>query len=115
MNPATDAPYTRPEDREHRGRGRTDRRRLGMRHRRKAPDDDRDREAELRPEPIHHAARNQESDGIRELEGKDDVGVVDLGPAELVLERRLQDPDDLAIDVVDGRSKEQQAADDPRK
>ena len=50
---------------------------------------------------------------VGELEREHDVAVVDLRPAELRLQRRLQDADDLAIDVVDGRGEEQQRADDP--
>src|SRR5690606_31986912 len=37
----------------------------------------------------------------------------DLAPAELVLQCRLQDADDLAVDVVDCGCEEQQRADDP--
>ena len=55
----------------------------------------------------------QQPDGVGELEGKDDVGVVDLAPAELRLEGRLEDAEHLPIDVVDRRREEQQAADDP--
>ena len=84
-----------------------------MRHRRQAPDDDRDGEPEPRAEPIHHPAGDQEPDRVGELEREDDVGVVDLAPAELRLQRRLEDADDLPVDVVDRRGKEQQRADDP--
>ena len=70
-------------------------------------------EARLRAEPIHHPAGEQEPDRVGELEREDDVGVVDLAPAELLLQRRLQDADDLPVDVVDRRRKEQQRADDP--
>ena len=58
-------------------------------------------------------AGEQQADRVGELEREDDVGVVDLGPAELLLQRRLEDADDLAIDVVDRRGEEQQRADDP--
>ena len=86
---------------------------FGVRHRRNAPDNERDDEALLRPQPIDHPAGKEKGDGVRELEREDDVGVIDLGPAELLLKGRLQDADDLAIDVVDRRGKEQQRADDP--
>ena len=59
------------------------------------------------------AAGEQQPDRVGELEREDDVGVVDLGPAELLLQRRLEDADDLPIDVVDRRREEQQRADDP--
>ena len=52
---------------------------------------------------------DQEPDRVGELKREDDVGVVDLAPAELRLQRRLQDADHLSIDVVDGRGEEQQA------
>ena len=86
---------------------------LGVRHRGEAPDDDHEREPEAGAEPIHHPAGDEQADRIGELEGKDDVGVVDLGPAELTLQRRLEDADDLPVDVVDGRRGEQQTADIP--
>ena len=86
---------------------------LGVRHRREAPDDDDQREAEARAEPIHQPAGDQQPDGIGELEREHDVGVVDLGPAELRLQRRLEDADHLPVDVVDRRGDEQQAADVP--
>ena len=50
---------------------------------------------------------------VRELEGQHDVAVVELAPAELLLQRRLQDADHLPIDVVDRRGEEQQRADPP--
>ena len=55
----------------------------------------------------------QQADGVGELEREHDVRVVDLGPAELLLQCRLEDADDLAIDVVDSRREEEQRADDP--
>ena len=58
-------------------------------------------------------AGEQKADRVRHLEREDDVAVVDLGPAELRLQRRLQDADHLAIDVVDRRGEEEQAADRP--
>ncbi len=55
----------------------------------------------------------QQADRIRELETEDDVGVVDLAPAVLLLQRRLEEADHLAIDVVDRRGQEEQPADHP--
>ena len=46
------------------------------------------REAGAGAEAVDQAAGNQQPDGIGELEGEDDVGVVDLRPAELLLQRR---------------------------
>ena len=59
------------------------------------------------------AAGEQEADRIRQLERKHDVAVIDLAPAELRLQCRLENPDHLAIDVVDRRGEKQQAADHP--
>ena len=76
-------------------------------------DQDGDRETDPRAHAIDEPAREQQPDRIGELEAEDDVGVVDLAPAVLLLQRRLEDADHLAIDVVDGRGQEQQAADHP--
>jgi hypothetical protein len=84
-----------------------------MAHRREAPQQHRDCETDARADAIHEAARQQQADRIRELEAEDDVGVVDLAPAVLLLQRRLQDADHLSIDVVDRRRQEQQQADHP--
>src|SRR5207245_6028024 len=54
-----------------------------------------------------------QADRVSELKRKDDVAVVDLVPPELPLQRRLENADHLAIDVVDRRGEEQQAADGP--
>jgi hypothetical protein len=43
---------------------------------------------------------------------EDDVGVVDIVPTQVLAERRLEDADDLPVDIVDGRREEQQAEDD---
>src|SRR5262249_31759216 len=43
------------------------------------------------------------------------VAVIDLRPPELRLQRRLQDPDHLAIDVIDRRREEEERADRPAK
>ena len=84
-----------------------------MPHRREAPEDDRNRKPDARADPIHQPARDQKADRVRELEGKDDVAVVQFAPAELLRERRLQQADHLPVDVVDRGGKEQQAANDP--
>ena len=102
-----------PDEREDRRGGRTEDRRFGVRHRGQAPHDERDGEALLRPEPVDHPAGEQKPDRVGELEREDDVGVVDLAPAELLLERGLEDADDLPVDVVDRRREEEQRADDP--
>jgi hypothetical protein len=66
-----------------------------------------------RADAIHHPTGDEESAGVGQLEREDDVGVVDLAPAELRLEGGLQDADHLTIDVIDRRGKEQERADHP--
>ena len=68
---------------------------------------------EARAEPVHHAAREQQADRVRDLEGEDDVGVVHFAPAEFVLERGLEEADHLAVDVVERGGQEEQRPDDP--
>ena len=82
-------------------------------HRRQAPDDERDGVAGLGPDLVHQAAGQHQANRVRALEREDDVAVVDLVPAELALERGLEDPDDPSVDVVDRGCEEEQRADDP--
>ena len=113
MNPATDGSVDETEHGEQRRRRRTVRRRFGVRHRRDAPHRHRDRESNARADAVDEAAREQQADRVGELEAEDDVGVVNLAPAEFLLQRRLEQADHLAIDVVDRRRQEQQQADHP--
>jgi hypothetical protein len=79
-----------------------------------APEHDGEREAAPRPELVHDPAREHEADRVGELEGEDDGGVDPLvRPSELLHERRLEDADDLAVDVVDRGREEEDRADDP--
>src|SRR6266699_2411325 len=64
-------------------------------------------------QPIHDAAHNKRSSRICHLEGSHDVAIVNLVPTEFGLEGGLQQADDLPVDVVDGGSDKQKAADDP--
>src|SRR5262245_14246603 len=84
-----------------------------MRNRRHAPHHDRQREAHARAEAIHQSSGEEQAHGVRQLKREHDIGVVDLAPSELGLERWLEQPDDLSIEVVDRRGEEQQRADDP--
>ena len=84
-----------------------------VRDRGDAPQDDGDRVAAPHADAVHDRAGGEQADRVGELEGEDDRGVVALGPSELALQRALEDADDLAIDVVDGRREEQQRADHP--
>ena len=89
INPATDARIGEADERENRRDGRTEHRRLGVRHRRQAPDDERDGVALLGPQPVDHPAGEEKRERVRELEREDDVGVVDLAPAKFLLQRDL--------------------------
>jgi hypothetical protein len=84
-----------------------------MEHRGHAPHGDRHRHAPARPEPVEQTPDEQQADAVAELEGGNDVAVVDLAPAEVFLDDRLEHAEHLAIDVVDGDDEEQQRADRP--
>jgi len=74
---------------------------------------DGDGEPEAGAEAVHHPARGEQADRVRDLKGEDDVGVVHFAPAELQLQRGFEEADHLAIDVVERGGQEEQAADDP--
>src|ERR1700692_3389529 len=69
--------------------------------------------AEARADPVDDRAKTQIADGVGALKPEDDVRVGRLGPTQLGLQCRLQHPDRLSIDVVDGGRREQQPANDP--
>ncbi len=71
------------------------------------------RHAPARADPVEQRADHQQADAVAELEGGNDVAVVDLAPAEVLLDHRLEHAQDLAVDVVDGDDEEQQCADRP--
>ena len=73
----------------------------------------RERKAALRAEPIDDSPGKAIPDGIGELKREHDVRVIHLAPGELLLERRFQQPDDLAVDVVDRRRQEEHGANHP--
>ena len=84
-----------------------------MRHRRQAPEQDRQRIADAQTDRIHQPSAEEISRGVGEIEPEDGVAVVDLVPAQVALERRLEHADHAAIDVVDGGGEEEQPADPP--
>jgi hypothetical protein len=47
------------------------------------------------------------------LKCEDKIAVIDLAPAEIVLQRSLQDADDLAIHIVFHYAEQENGADDP--
>src|SRR5262249_53407304 len=84
-------------------------------HGRDRPEADSDGEPDSRADAIHQPARIDIAERVRELKRDDDVAVVDLAPSEPLLERRLENADHLAVDVVDRGGEEQQRADRPAK
>src|SRR5205085_6982727 len=84
-----------------------------VRHRRDAPHDNGERKPFPDSEAIDDPAHHQKADRVRNLEREYDVAVIDLAPMELLLESRLQNTDDLPVDVVDRCCKKQEPANDP--
>ncbi len=80
---------------------------------RQRPDGKGERIAEARADPVDDPAKTQIADGVGALKPKDDIRVGRLGPTQLGLQCRLQLPDRLSIDIVDGGGREQQTANDP--
>ena len=85
----------------------------GVGHRRQAPEQDRQGVTEPDAQAVDEPAGARVADGIGDLEGEDDVAVVDLVPAELLGQIGLENADHLAVDVVEGRGEEQQGTDAP--
>jgi len=84
-----------------------------MAHRGKTPQTDEDDEAFLDADAVDDPTREHHPDGVGELEAEDDTGVGAFIPSELLLERALEQADDLPVDVVDGRGEEEECADNP--
>ena len=78
-----------------------------------APEGQRGGVAQPRPDAINQAARRHQADGVGRLEGHDDVAVVHFAPPQPLRQLRLQDADDLPVQIVDGRGEEEQRADPP--
>ena len=62
---------------------------------------------------IDQSAREQEAGRVGRLKPEDDVGEIPLRPPQRALQLRLQDAENLPVDVVDRGGGEQQAADQP--
>jgi hypothetical protein len=84
-----------------------------MAQRRQAPRAERQRIAALGTDAINEHAEKQQADGVGALERRVDATELLVGPAELGIENRLEQREDLAIEIVDRRREEQQAADQP--
>ena len=78
-----------------------------------APGGDRGRVADLGAEAIDELAEQQAADRVRGLEHRVRAPELLVGPVQLVVEDRLDQRQDLPVDVVDRRREEQQRADHP--
>ena len=85
----------------------------GVGHGRDAPEADGQGVADPGPEAVDEPAEDGQADGVSDLEGRDDIAVLDLAPADDLLQMGRQDAEDLTVDVVDGRGGEEQPADGP--
>src|SRR3546814_1462198 len=71
-----------------------------VRHVADRPDDDRNRTAQPRADQIDDAAETDIADAIGDLEPEDDRRATALGPAQLLLPRRLDEAEHLAAALV---------------
>jgi hypothetical protein len=92
----------RAEDGGHAG---ADRQREGVQDGADRPHHDRQHECAAGAEAVDHAAGEQHRNRIHELEHGGDVGVVAVGPVELLRQLRRQQAQYLAVKVVDRRRK----------
>src|SRR6185437_13619272 len=79
----------------------------------RGPDDNGQRIAEARADLVDDAAEADIAHRIGRLEPEHDVAIGDLVPAVFLLQHQLEHADDLAIDIIDGRGREEQGADHP--
>ena len=79
-------------------------------HRRQAPRRDRQGVARARAEAVDERAEAEQSHRVGGLKGRIDLPELLVAPAQLGIENRLEQRQDLAVDVIDGgREKEQRA------
>ena len=86
-----------------------------MAHRCCAPEDDGERETFARADAIDQTSDAEQTDRVGSLEREDDPTVINFRPTDLVMDRCLEDANDLAIDVVDGRGEKRRAQMTQRK
>ena len=85
-----------------------------VRHRRDAPHDDRDRESLPRPDPVERPAHARACRMPYARLNHDTMSPYSrLAPMQLALQRRRENAEHLAIDVVDRRRREEQRDDRP--
>src|SRR5437588_8164341 len=70
----------------------------GVTHGGKAPDRQGHGVADLRSEPINEASREQQTQGVRRIEGGHNIAIVDFAPPERCLETFGKNSNHLAID-----------------
>ena len=77
------------------------------------PGEDRDGVTDLDAETVDEPAEADQTEGVSRLEGRIDVTVLLVRPTQLGVEHRLQEGEDLPVDVVDRRGEEKQGQNDP--
>ena len=77
-----------------------------MRHRGQTPARHRQRVSDACSQPIDQAANYQHAERVSSLKSEYEIAVINLAPAELVLQGILQDADHLAVHVVLGRAEQ---------
>ena len=78
-----------------------------------APEGHDDHVADARAHLVNKAPGGEQADGISDHEGGHDVAVTGLRHADALHQRGLEDGDDLAVHVVDGRGDKEHGADGP--
>jgi hypothetical protein len=74
-----------------------------MSHRSETPDNQRKRIPNTRSQPVDDRPAKQQPDRIGDLKAGDNVAVLLLVPANLIAQRRRQNPNHLAVKIVDCR------------
>jgi hypothetical protein len=85
----------------------------GMRHAGQAPHQDARRETDPQAHPVDEPAGAEKRHRGGELERRGHVAVILIGPGEFMFQRRLQQRQDLSIDVVEHDREEHEGYDDP--
>ncbi len=71
-----------------------------------APERHGDRRAETRAHPVDQPPGERHHEGVSQLESEDNPSVIRFAPAKLFFECRLQQSEDLAVDIIDGSGEE---------
>ena len=85
----------------------------GVAHGGEAPKHHRQRVAQASAKPVNQPPDEDHAEGIRSLKRKHQIAVVDFIPAQVVLERDLEDAQHLPVHVVLGDAEQQEGTDDP--